>query len=467
MSEDDPWGLADAPAVAVADLEPLPAVLAEIAAALDLGERIPVDEGAHVDRPSARDLPEVDALVRQGWEPLPVMSFGSDLGLLPVVWPVEHRCWLHDRVPAFGVCSYGPGETYIEPDMRNPQRQHWELARTARSLGLAPPPGGRLWLLRSPWEGISTSSLLLAIRQRRDADGLGWDAVAMLRAAEQVLEQGEATLWETWSGRQADAARAWRLHGSTGADVDRWIRLGLGPEDLTVLTSSPADGGAGLAPDEVRDWCAAVTTGGEPRDEDVARIIAWRRIGLPSDAPVRRLTGVMFEREPAHVRAWLEAGLTVGDIVAWEADDLSRALRWREAGIDAQAARALTLADPTLTPEEAQAFDAVGIERPARLRWVEAGFSAAEARAWTDVDVVAAEARVWRSLGKGPDDARAERASGGGALPLGVELGWASTGAGRDDVNYGVTDPPGTRGQTAAISMEAVGGTPPFDPDLP
>jgi hypothetical protein len=195
---------------------------------------------------------------------------------------------------------------------------------------------------------------------------------------------------------------------------------------------------------------------GEPRDDDVARVIAWRTIGLAEDAPVWCLSGVMFEREPAHVRAWLEAGLTVAEIVAWEADDLSRALRWREAGVEASDARALTLADPTLTPEEALAYDARGIERRARHRWVEAGFSADEARAWTDLDIVASEARVWRSLGRGPDEARAQRASGGGALPLGVELGWAAMGSDRDDVNYGVVDPPGTRGGVANIGPDGI-----------
>jgi len=454
---DDPWGLQEPPAAAEADLEPLSGVLAEILQALESGDRLPAPERGHLDRPGARDLPEVAALVGQGWEPLAALRLGSDVGLLPAVWPSQHRCWLHDRVPAFGVCAYGPGETYIEPDIRNPQREHWELARQARSVGLPPPPPRRLWLLRSPWPGISASSLLLAIRQVRDADAFGWDAVGMMRAATHVLDRGEDALWNRWTGRQADAARAWRLEDATGPVVDQWIRLGLRPDDVAVLTAPLAEGGAGLSPRSVPEWCESVTAmWGEPRDDDVSRVIAWRTIGLADDAPVWRLSGVMFEREPAHVRAWLEAGLTVEEIVAWEADDLSRALRWREAGVEASDARALTLADPTLSPEEALAYDAMGIERPARHRWVEAGFSADEARTWTDLDIVASEARVWRSLGRGPDEARVQRASGGGALPLGVELGWAAMGSDRDDVNYGVVDPPGTRGGAANIGPDGI-----------
>lgn len=77
------------------------------------------------------------------------------------------------------------------------------------------------------------------------------------------------------------------------------------------------------------------------------------------------------------------------------------------------------------------------------------GFSSEQARAWTDIDIVASEARVWRALGLGVDEARAHRAAGGPALPPGVELGGAAMGPDRDDVNFGVTDPPGTRGSVA------------------
>ena len=69
--------------------------------------------------------------------------------------------------------------------------------------------------------------------------------------------------------------------------------------------------------------------------------------------------------------------------------------------------------------------------------------------AWTDLDIVASEARVWRSLGKGPDEARDQRASGGGALPPESRSDGRRCGSDRDDVSYGVTDPPGTRGTMA------------------
>jgi hypothetical protein len=181
---------------------------------------------------------------------------------------------------------------------------------------------------------------------------------------------------------------------------------------------------------------------------------------------VVRLASVLLEREPEQVRAWLDSGFTPEDIAAWEAVDLPRAVQWRDAGFGAREARELVLADPTLTPEEARSFDAAGIEPSRRVRWVAAGFSAAEASEWTDLDVVAAEARVWRSLGMGADEARAQQAEGArGHLPLGFESGWAAFGPDRDDMGFGVTDPPGTRGRLAAeqsmVSWDVPGVVPP------
>ena len=160
-----------------------------------------------------------------------------------------------------------------------------------------------------------------------------------------------------------------------------------------------------------------------------------------------------MEMHPVEARTWLEAGFTVDDVETWLGVDLATAVAWRSAGFEGGVARDLLMADPQLTPVEAQAFDAVGIAPRARTRWVATGFSAAEARAWTDLDIVPAEARVWRSDSLGPENAKAQEAVGRHALPplpSGVVVGWASLGPGRDDVNYGVTDPPGTRGSSAA-----------------
>jgi hypothetical protein len=190
-----------------------------------------------------------------------------------------------------------------------------------------------------------------------------------------------------------------------------------------------------------------------PGEEVVGRAVAWRGAGLPAGAPVEQLGMVLLEREPTEAATWLAAGMTVEDFAVWQAEDLERAIAWRAAGYTARHAHDLLQADPTLTPQEAMAFDALGIAPPAQVNWVACGFSAEEARAWTDIDIVSSEARVWRATGRGIEEARAQRAAGGPALPTGMEFGWAAMGPSRDDVNYGFTDPPGTRGSVARNSQ--------------
>lgn len=450
----DPWGRDEPPAVADVDLLPLPPALAEIEAMLDNGEDRVLAPGERHLLPGVADLPEVAGMADEGWEPLPIGFAGWEWALLPAVWPREHRRWVRDRMPRFGLMSCGDDETRLGPEAGRDTHQQWLLARMARSVDLPPPPRERIWLLRSPWPSLPLSSLLLLIGQHRDRKGFGWDALANMRAAEDVLSHTEDEAWASWNGRQADAARAWHAEAAQDPHVGHWVRLGLGPAHLRALIAPLSECGAGLTPLQAREWSEIVSMSEAPGDEVVSRIVAWRRIGLPPEAPVERLAAVLIQRTPVEVTPWLEAGLTVADVAVWEAEDLPRAVRWRDAGFGAREARELVLADPTLTPEEARGFVVAGIEPHARQRWVAAGFSSGEARAWTDLDIVASEARVWRAVGQGPDEARTQRASGGGALPTGVEVGWAGFGSGREDVNYGVTDPPGTRGSIATERPE-------------
>lgn len=246
---------------------------------------------------------------------------------------------------------------------------------------------------------------------------MGWDSTALMRAAQDLLPRPESELWSLWTGHQADAARAWRDAGRLGRESDTWVKLGLGPHQLEVLAAPLAEGGAGLDPAESRAWCEFICMDEPSGDEAVRRIVAWRQGGLPADAPVDRLGMVLLERTPADLAPWLVAGLTVDDIAMWQAEGLSRARAWHEAGFGAREARDLVRADATLTPDEARAFDAAGISPSARVRWVAAGFSPGEARAWTDLDIVASEARVWRALDRSVDEARVQRAAGGDVLP--------------------------------------------------
>ncbi|WP_323097141.1 hypothetical protein [Intrasporangium sp. YIM S08009] len=447
----DPWGRDDPPAVAEADLPPLPESFARIVAGFDTGEELVVVGGDRSGVPGAAELPEVAPLVAAGWHPLPTGLEGEEVALLPAVWPAEHRTSVLDRLPRFAFVSYGGDDFYLEPARESAEHEHWQLARSARSLGLPVPPRGRLWLLRSPWPGLSVASLFLLLRQVRDDDELGWEPSGMMEAARRVLSGSEEQAWARWTRPEAAAARAWRGRDAPGPEVDRWVALRLGPDDVERLTTPLDQDGAGLTSGQAFTWCAVTSMGDRAGADVVRHTIEWRRAGLPPDAPVGRLATVIWERQPDDVARWLVAGFTAEDVAAWEAVDLARAERWRQAGFGAREAHELVLADPTVTPEEARAFDAAGIEPSRRVRWVAAGFSAAEAREWTDLDVVSSEARVWRSQGKGPDDARSQQAAGArGHLPLGFESGWATFGPDRDDMGFGVTDPPGTRGSLAA-----------------
>lgn len=451
----DPWGRSELPAVSDEDLQPLPRPLADIEAMLEAGEDRPLAPGDRLRLPGLADLPEVAALADEGWEPLPIGFMGWEWALLPAVWPREHRQWVRDRMPRFALMTCDD-ETVLAPEMGRDTHQQWLLARMARSVDLPPPPRDRIWLLRSPWPSLPVSSLLLLIGQHRDRKGLGWDALANMRAAEDLLSRSEDEVWALWTGRQADAARRWVAEGQGARGAEHWIRLALGPHHLATLLAPLEAGGAGLTALQARQWCEITSMREEPGDDVVRRTIEWRRAGLPADADVERLGMVLLEHQPDEVAQWLESGLTPDDVAVWQAEDLTRALRWRDAGFGAKEAQALVLADPTLTPEEARAFDVTGIDAAVRHRWVAAGFTPEQARAWTDLDIVAAEARVWRSLDRGPEEARAHRAAGGDALPPGFEGGWAAFGSDRDDVSYGVTDPPGTRGTIAGIGPDGI-----------
>ena len=213
---DDPWGRDEPPAVADVDLLPLPPALAEIEAMLDNGEDRVLAPGERHLLPGVADLPEVAGMADEGWEPLPIGFAGWEWASLPAVWPREHRRWVRDRMPRFGLMSCGDDETLLGPEAGRDTHQQWLLARMARSVDLPPPPRERIWLLRSPWPSLPLSSLLLLIGQHRDRKGFGWDALANMRAALDVLSHTEDEAWASWTGRQADAARAWDAGTGSG-----------------------------------------------------------------------------------------------------------------------------------------------------------------------------------------------------------------------------------------------------------
>jgi hypothetical protein len=430
----DPWGRELPAATAGRRVGPLPARLAELAA---LTGRRQLAPGERWNWPSAADLPEVAALVAEGWqvlEPAPLYL------CLPALWPEPHRCWVPDRLPRVGVVFDGH-RRWLTPVTR--RREADGTAELAAECGLPEPPAGRLWLLRSPWPSLGVGVVLGLVARWCAECGRRDDCAGFTVAARELLSWPEERVWEWWSGPDADAARAWRLRGVIGEAASPLVRAGLGPAELAELTG----GEAGLTEARAVAWCEAV---GETGPAAVARIRAWRALGLPAEPPAGG-DRVLARMAPEHVAGWLAAGFDLSDVERLAGLPLAEALAWRSAGFAGSDVRLLLEADPTLQPREAVAFDEAGVEPADRLRWVGAGFDATEAAAWTALDVLPSEARVWRSVGYGPDDGQRLRRDGAGPLPPGVRVGWTAQGDNdRASRSYGVTDPPGTRGRFAA-----------------
>ncbi|WP_345506834.1 hypothetical protein [Terrabacter aeriphilus] len=405
------------------------------------------------------ELPEVAALVQAGW--VPFDGSGYQLAVL-AAWPAELRGWVEDRRPKVVVRVWLDGRREVVPAYGRGD-PYEEMCETAAECGLPAPPRGRVWLLRSPWSGLGVNVVVRMIWLRLEHDDSG--PAAVLAVAREILAMTADEVWQVVPPEMRAAAEAWSAAGRSGEDVAELVCRGLHPVHLERLRAAgPVD--EALTDAQAAAWVGAVASSEVDTAAAVERVAQWRELGVPApDGDCRPWP--LSDIAPSEARTWIQAGFGVDELETWLGVDLADAEKWRSAGFEARVARDLLLADPQLTPVEARAFDAVGVTVEARTRWVATGFSAAEARAWTDLDVVPAEARVWRSVGIGPEGADAQLASGRDAsppLPSGVAVGWGAMGTGRDDVNYGVVDPPGTRGSAAATGWD---GIPDHLPDHP
>jgi hypothetical protein len=429
---EDPWGLADPPAEH--DEAPLPPRLAALAG---LTEPTNVPEKDPLWRwPAAEELPEVRVLMAQGWYPLD----GSPLhGLLPTAWPAEHRCWLPDRLPKVshrydGVLSY-----LVPAEAGRRTRASNELVEEeAVEAGLPLPPPGRIWLLRSPFRCVAMPVLLRLIWQRSEQVGHPGRPMGlprdMVAAGRELASWSESEFLDWWTGREADAAQAWRALGRTPGEVAELVVRGLGPGDLEPLLRD------GLTEADVVGWHDVLAGTGRPL-ADTVRLWRGRGVGLDDTPLLTRLVWWPDEE----VAVWAEAGFGFPEMEQLAGVPLVRATQWRDAGYLPADIVALLQADELLSPVEAGAFTEAGITGPELLTWVECGFAADEAAAWTAVDVRAQEARVWRAAGLGPS-----AVEDGRHLPPDYELGgWIFPPADPRDLVHQIDDPPGTRGRVA------------------
>ncbi|MGH9010019.1 MAG: hypothetical protein ACRDYF_09265, partial [Acidimicrobiia bacterium] len=366
--------------------------------------------------PRPEGLPEVAALLSAGWrvaDRSPMWSF------LPAVWPQGRRCWVHDRLPRF---SWSTPRRRGHPTVITPwtgdvaDDLHGFATELLESVGLPPPPRGRIWLLRSPWPsiGVTTAMSLLAVRAPELGGRGGLLEPALVDAAREVLGWDEERVWAWWPGERGEIARAWRALGRVGEDAADVIAARLSPELLVAYDRRGFDEAAALA------WAGTLHLGG---GEGLKAAAAWAGLGLLPDDVDWGLSNA----DPGEVAVWLAEGFRLDEVRSLRGVPLDEAKAWKAAGVPSDEVADLLSADGTLTPAAAQRFVELEITGADRRQWVEYGFDASEARAWTDLDVVPNEADVWRAAGFDPVAAAprlSEIPAGSPRIPVG-DYPWA------------------------------------------
>ncbi len=388
----DPWGLEQPPAVSD-DSPTLPPRLARLAQVQATGIALTHEDPHAQDGPSSQGLPEVQALMREGWQPL----HGAPLYcLLPAAWPAEHRAWVPNRLPAVGMG--GTTDTYWSEIVAIPDEDDWQddyPAEQARAVGLPEPPADRIWLLRSPWPRVPVAviyEIIWSIVERTSTpDEIG----EVYRVASDVLTWNEQRALDACPADIRGLLDAWADAGRVGEDVAELVERRVQPAEFDdALRRSGLDEPTLLA------WLSSLDAFVD--DDAIDFINAWRANDLPGDPPPG--ADRYLHRDPVEVRVWLEAGFDLHASSQLELAGLDTAIRWREAGFDEADTYELLRSDPALTPEEAHAFDGAGAARERRRDWIYYGFTAPQAADWAATGLAPAQARLWRACGNVADD---------------------------------------------------------------
>lgn len=433
----DPWGLDESAAPHPEPPEPLPPRLAKMAA---LSARDLVTDAADWESPGPQALPEVAALLAQGWALL-----GEDPRhrMLPAIWPTELRCWLPDRMPKIYGMFNGQNSWVIPagqqdgPDHRHQTPDDFEIDLAAE-VGLPPPPRGRIWLLRSPWPSIGLKMVLWLFARRCDEQDR-YEAADFVAAGRELLGWNEVQLRGWWTGEERDAASAWQAQGRIGEEIVELVCAGVGPDLFAQMPGLTFEQAA------VWRWAAA----GKTARDAVDRVVFFRSAGLP-DTPPENLYRLEAMTE-LDLLAWIGAGFDVPAMVQLIGLKLVEAIGWRDRGYRPERVQELLQLDPSLTAAEADAFTVAGIVGAHQVDWIQHGFTVSEALVYDEVDVQPNEARVWRSMGLRPADVRpglhlpAGYQRGGWAMPAGMRI---------RDAQHSVMDPPGTRGVIAERDVQ-------------
>ncbi len=435
----DPWGLEQPPAESDATTA-LPPRLARLAAVQATGIALTHEDPYAQDFPSAAELPEVEALMIQGWRPLHDAPLYC---LLPAAWPAEHRAWIPDRLPRVGMG--GTTDTYWSEIVALPHDEDWPEdypAKQAQAVGLPDPPADRTWLLRSPWPRIPVSVIYEIIWSVVDGNAIEDEIAEVYRVAADVL---------TWDEQQAlDACPA-----DTRALLDAWAdagRVGEAASELIEQRLLPAALDDALRRTQLDEpillaWLSSLES--ELDDDAIDFINAWRASGLPGNPPTA--ANRYLERDLVELQTWIDAGFDLYAASQLELAGLDAAIRWREAGFDEADTYELLRSDPALTPEEARAFDLAGTARDQRRDWIYYGFSAAQAADWTAMGLTPYQARMWRACNKEPADVQPGQRFPPQLLEGRRYIAFNQTEDGeRSNSEWDeIPDPPGTRGRRA------------------
>ncbi len=432
----DPWGV-DEPPAAVALAEPLPPRLARLAEVQATGVARTVDDPHAAKFPRAEELPEVQALMREGWRTL---DAGPLHCLLPASWPSRHRTWVPDRLPRVAMCA--TTDHYVGRMVPAELDDDWQPNEAAEDAGLPAPPSRRIWLLRSPWPRIPVSVIYQIIWSLVEGRPGHDEIQRVYRAGCDVLAWDESRALAACPPRIKELLEAWATAGRVGEAAAAVIRHGLAPADLARMTTM-----TGLEETAALAWLDSLDA--DLDDEVIAFISAWRSAGLPGNPPpgARRFS----DREPIELRGWLDAGFDLYAAHQLGPNGLAASIAWRDAGFSEAETYELLRDDPDLSPEEARAFDASASGREHRRAWISLGFTAAEATVWTGVGLTPFEARLWRVCAQQPSDV-----APGVRLPPQLTIthshGYVTAlrGGERSYSEWDhLVDPPGTRGRRA------------------
>jgi hypothetical protein len=269
------------------------------------------------------------------------------------------------------------------------------------------------------------------------------DQIAQVyRVAKDVLTWTQERALEACPAQTRELLDAWAQAGRVGESAATVIEQHLGPADL-----DDALGRTGLDEQTLLDWLASLQS---DLDEDAITFISsWRSTGLPGNPPsgAIRFTG----RDPAELRAWLNAAFDLNGVAHLEHAGLETAIRWRDARFNEADTYELLRSDPALTPEEARAFDSAGLARDRRREWIYLGFSAIQAEGWAGTGVTPTEARLWRACDKQPADVQPGQRIPPQLVEDRTDMSVLRTAYG--EISYpewdDLEDPPGTRGRRA------------------